>query len=167
MGNIPVYREGELEFDFGDAAVTCLDKITPTPSGMSLVDFWVKNDARSWLIEIKDPSASAAKGRPEAQTFIKNYRDEVHNRLVPKARDSYCYLHLMKEDGVPMTYVVVIGAENLLDCSFLVPMQDELRKRLAQETARPWQRKYVTDGVILTLENFNGHLRPFRIRRQI
>lgn len=161
---MPPYREGELEFDFGRAAVTRMDETKPLPRGMNLVDFWVKDGDRSLLIEIKDPSAFAAKGRPQAREFVDNYRNEVDDRLVPKARDSHCYLYLMKEDGAPMTYIVVIGTENLPDPSFLAPMQDRLRKHLAQESDRPWQRPYVTDGVILTVDNFAAHL-PYRVRR--
>lgn len=158
---MPVHREGELEFDFGTAQVTRLDEQgVPLPSGMRFVDFVVREPERAWLIEVKDPGE---KGVPaaERQRFAQGFRPTVDENLVPKARDSYCYLHLMNETVEPLIYVVVLGIE---DPAFLGPMQERLRQRLAQETERPWQRKYVTDGVILTVDNFGTHM-PFRVRR--
>ncbi len=155
-------KEGELEFDFGIAAVERLDDPAKTrPQGMQLVDFLIEETDRLIMLEIKDPS-SKAKG-DDAKTQAAMARERIRfveklvgdrliaDELTPKARDSYTYLHLMKRDSKPILYAVLLGADNLfLDPSWLPAFKDRLLGRLRQETDQAWARHYVTDCLVLT-----------------
>ena len=155
-------REGEFEFDFSSAqkADKLDDKHKALPQGMQLVDFVVDEGHQLVLIEIKDPSCKA-KGGPAAASAIERQRAEfvrrinndelIAHELTPKARDSYCLLHLMKLDTKPMLYVVFLGAEELqLDYAALVSMQERLAMRLRKEMELAWARPYMAGCLVVT-----------------
>lgn len=156
-------REAELEFDFTAAkTVTRLDDpALQRPEGMLLVDFVVEESRRLVMLEIKDPSCNA-KGtdhkaranleRARAQ-FQRDLKDDtlIAQRLTPKARDSYTWLHLMKRDSKPILYVFLLGVSELvLDPALLLGFKDRLLARLRKEAGEPWARYYVTDCLVLT-----------------
>lgn len=159
--------EGELIFDFSTAKrAEKLD--TPgeqIPVGMSFVDFVVDRGRDVLLIEVKDPSHSEATEKAREE-FIKTLRGkELLNALVPKCRDSYTYLHLMKEDTKPFLYIVLIAIENTsVDVSLLLPLKDKLLSRLRHEAREPWKREYVRDCQILDVQTWNRQL-PFPVLR--
>src|SRR5215831_18246032 len=109
-------REGELQFEFsGATSVERLDvQGQPRPQGMALVDFVVEENSRTLLIEIKDPSQQPVP-ETERRRFIRDMQHQalIHEELVPKARDSYTFLHLMERDTQPFVYVVVLGLDQL------------------------------------------------------
>ena len=109
-------REGELQFEFsGATSVERLDvQGQPRPQGMALVDFVVEEHSRTLLIEIKDPSQQPVPDT-ERRRFIRAMQHQtlIHEELVPKARDSYTFLHLMERDTQPFVYVVVLGLDQL------------------------------------------------------
>ena len=159
------HAEGIWEFNFGTTNVARLDRQNvPLPKGMRLVDFAVERDDDILLFEVKDPSGPKV---PEAERarFAARFRDIVDANLVPKARDSYCYLHLMKNDAKPMSFIAVIGSDSLPDRSFLGPMQDRLGEKLRQESDRPWERRYVRVGIIVPLDRLSKCIPRIRHRR--
>ncbi len=150
--------EGELLFDFkGCLHVEKLDlRGRSKPEGMSLVDFVVEESDRCLLIEVKDPSAKDVPLK-EKQEFICKLENKewIYRSLVPKCRDSYTYLHLMERDDKPFLYLIVLGIDlDPKDSALIMNFQDCLRARLAQETDRPWKRKYVRDCVVLPVKSW-------------
>lgn len=162
-------QEGELNFDFsGATAVDRLDvQDQPIPHGMALVDFVVEETGQILLIEIKDPSQSGASERERAR-FAKKLEHEtlIHQELVPKARDSYAFLHLMERDTKTFLYVVVLGLETLPDkAALLVNFKDRLLKRIRHEGREPWRRQYVKDCVVLTPKIWPEHFPGYSLSR--
>ena len=156
-------REGELEFDFSKAlSVEKLDKQernVPSgqiPHGMSLVDFVVEERHRFLLIEVKDPSQAEVPTSNRGM-FAENLLNDalIHKNLVPKARDSYAFLHLMERNIKPFLYVVLLGLEKVsIDQQLLPGFKDRLLRRVRHEADVPWKLHYVTDCVVATISNW-------------
>lgn len=155
--------EGEFKFDFtGAISVQKLDdKNKKLPQGMQLVDFIVEEKDQVLFVEIKDPSCKPKKDTPEAHAalekqrleFVKKIKNDelIANELTPKARDSYCYLHLMERDGKEIVYTFLLGAEKLtLDPALLITFKERLLRQTMQECDQPWKRQYVADCVVVT-----------------
>jgi len=137
------------------------------PQGMKAVDFVVEEAERLLLVEVKDPSDPHSP-RSEREKFPEEMKTKgmINHELVPKARDTYCYLHLMKHDSKPCVYVVCIGAESLsLDPALLMNFKGRLLARLRQEADEPWALKYVEDCVVVTVENWAIHFPEYKITR--
>ena len=151
-------REGEIHFTFSDAWQAELfdEPGTIIPMGVYPVDFVVEGDDELVLVEVKDPSASRVPERNRAQFVRKMESKELtYQELVPKARTSYGFLHLMARDTKRMRYVVVIGSERLpIDQFLLSNLNDMLRIRLAQETEAPWKRPYISDCTVVSIADF-------------
>jgi hypothetical protein len=156
-----VMREGELEFDFIDLPTERLDGKKPEPQGLQLTDFLIEEPNRLVMVEVKDPSCKAKGNDEKAAAGIKKQRqqfivkinngDLINHELVPKARDSYTYIHLMARDVKPILYVFVLGAQELsLDEASLIRFKEDLLCRLRRETDHPWARRYVDDCLVLT-----------------
>ena len=157
-------REGELDFDFATAKrVDKLDdKGKRLPEGMMFVDFVLEEDDQLIMLEIKDPSSKPKGSDFKAEVAIQKQRDKfiielrkddwIAQKLTPKARGSYTYLHLMERDVKPIIYVLLIGSVNLslLDPALLAAFKDRLLIRLRQEADKPWVRQYVVDCLVLT-----------------
>lgn len=156
-------KEGEFEFDF--AAAKTVEKLDApgqhTPEGMKLVDFIIEEEHRFLMVEVKDPSCKS-QGRyaaaedaleKERTKFVKKFQDNtlINQELTPKARDSYCYFHLMKRDSKPFLYVFLLGADKLtFDPALILGFKDRLLARIRQEGSQPWQRHYIVDCLVLT-----------------
>ena len=166
------FVESGIEFDFEKAQSS--EKFDqqqqsvssdPILEGMKFVDFLVEEEPELLLIEIKNPSVSPTS--PAGQFHIDARRKEIakdlanknliNKELVPKARDSFTFLHLMEKDTKPIKYIVYIGLEKVpVDLKLIPAFIDRLRKRLAQEALEPWKRKYATEcQVIISLEKWN------------
>jgi hypothetical protein len=166
-----VVEEGELKLTFpNDTAVERLDRQNCSnwpPNGLCFVDFAVEEADRVLLLEIKDPSDSHARG-PKAAGYLQpaSWKAIVCDELVPKARDSYTYMHLMERDAKEFAYVVLIGAERLpSDGSELEPLRELLAARLRRETTEPWKRPYVADCVVATVETWQRHFPDYVLTR--
>ena len=158
--------EGRLEFDFADAvAAERLDRPgIPLPHGMALVDFVVEEAAKVLLIEVKDPEGAAAAHRRQAVAdFIKKMQGDglIHQEIVPKARDSYTFLHLMKRDEKTFILVVVLGIESGGDKALLGGFKNRLLARLRKEAEKEWARRYVQDCVVVTPETWSAVFRSY------
>lgn len=160
-----IFEEGELRFDFaGCVRAEKLDAPERTrPEGMSLVDFVVEEEGQTLLIEVKDPSDSRA---PEAEreAFVRRLEGNtlIAANLVPKCRDSYTWLHLMRRDGQPMVYVVLLGVD---DPALLLGFKDRLLARLRQEAEEAWKRLYVRDCAVGTPEAWREIVKRYRVER--
>jgi len=146
--------EGRLAFDFSAAdRVLRLDEPgAPRPHGISFVDFVVEEGHRTLLIEIKDPDRTPGPHRQDAlRRFDQKLRsdDLIHEELVPKARDSYTFLHLMAREGTERIFVCVLGV-GTPDPALLINFKDRLLARLRKEAATAWVRPYVKDCVVVT-----------------
>ena len=90
----------------------------------------------------------------------------TYQELVPKARTSYGFLHLMARDTKRMRFVVVIGTENLsIQPVLLSHLTNLLRVRLAKETETAWKRPYVSDCIIVSVADFSKAVAGCSARR--
>lgn len=171
-------REAELEFDFTKArTVTRLDDPElQRPEGMSFVDFIVEDGRHLVMLEVKDPSCKPKGRDARAQAKLELNRAEflealgkdtlISQKLTPKARDSYTWLHLMKRDTKPILYVFLLGVSELaIDPALLLGFKDRLLARLRKEAAEPWARHYVTDCLVLTEETWNNAFPQYPLAR--
>ncbi len=155
-----IVREGSFLFDFS-AAVSWerLDEMGRSiPQGMAMADFFVEERSRLLLIEVKDPFSEAGQKSSKRQEVENLFRIDrlIHQSLVPKARDSYTYLHLMGKDTKPVLYIVLIGFDRIgFEPAFGVVMKDRLLSRLRREAHRPWIRDYIADCLVLDPGNWS------------
>ncbi len=164
-----VLQEGELEFTFGDAweAEEFDRKGASWPHQMNPVDFIAEGKKDIVLVEVKDPSHSKAPDN-ERQEFIEKMRTKpwVHEHLVPKARTTYSFLHLMERDTKPMRYVVVIGIERLsIEPPLLMNLTDRLTARLRNETGEAWKREYMSSCIVVGIEDLDKALPGCSVKR--
>lgn len=152
-------REGSFRFDFSAAASwERLDEMgRSVPQGMAMADFLVEERSRLLLIEVKDPFSEVGRRPSKRREGEKLFRVDrlIHQSLVPKARDSYTYLHLMGKDTKPVLYVVLLGFDRIgFEPAFGIVMKDRLLSRLRREAHRPWIRDYIADCLVLDPENW-------------
>lgn len=171
-------QEGDLGFDFSKAtAVEKFDRqATRQPEGMQLVDFVVEEARRLIMVEIKDPSCKPKRDTPAAQDALDRSRTDFSKKiqndsliaddLVPKGRDTYTYLHLMKREGKPLLYAFLLGADQLsIDHALLLAFKDRLLARLRHEADQPWARQYVADCIVLTEKTWPLAFPQFPMKR--
>ena len=95
-------EEGELRFAFGApwrAEQFDVRGSSFPPKGVLPVDFIAESDDEIVLVEIKDPSTPGAREQDRCAFVRKMQTKELtHQELAPKARTSYCFLHLMARD---------------------------------------------------------------------
>jgi hypothetical protein len=88
----------------------------------------------------------------------------IHEELVPKARDSYTFLHLMDRiRDRPLILIFLLGLETT-EPALLGPFKDKLLQRLRKEADRPWLIKYVTDCVVLTPSSWPDKFPQYPLR---
>lgn len=152
-------HEGRFEFDFTEAATA--EKLDtpgiPLPQGMSFVDFVVEEKSRMLLVEVKDPEGAPPKHRTKAMDDFGGRiqsGDLINHEIVPKARDSYTFLHLMKRDHKDFILIAFLGVGNP-DKALLLDFKNRLLGRLRKETASAWVRNYVKDCVVVTPGTWN------------
>lgn len=152
--SVATVTEGRMQLDFAAAVnVQRLDRPgAPLPHGMALVDFVVEETDKTLLLEIKDPEGAAPPHRQRAvDDFLRTLEGKglIRHEIVPKARDSYTFLHRMKQDSKPFVLVCLFGVDTK-DPALLVNFKDRLLARLQKETDRAWERRYVKDCVVAT-----------------
>ena len=164
------FQEGELLFDFqGCLSAEKLDRQRVSlPHGMSLVDFVVEESDRKLLIEVKDPSQRSVPQNQKGK-FAEKLRSSqlIDQKLVPKCRNSYCFLHLMEQDTKPFLYIVVLGTRALptVGLGELIEFRKRLLVRLGKESDLPWKRPYVRDCVVLTEDTWTRHFPLYPLGR--
>ena len=104
----------------------------------------------------------------EKSSFARKLKGKqlIDEELVPKCRDSYCFLHLMKRDTKPFLYIVVLGTRALptADSALLNVLKDRLLRRLRKETDVEWERMYVEDCMVLTETTWGKHFPSYSLR---
>jgi hypothetical protein len=165
-----VLAEGGLEFDFSRAVhAERLDlQGVPIPEGMKLVDFVVTDSSEVLLVEVKDPG-QARDPEPAREAFRGRLgtNELINGELVPKARDSYTFLHLMARDDRPMLFVVVVGLDGRAsDHALLGQFKSRLLHRLRHEASERWERLYVRDCVVLTPRDWRRLFPHYPLRRR-
>ena len=169
------YREGNLSFEFSGAnTVIKLDaRETKLPHGMQFVDFVVEQEKEIYLIEVKDPFQKRVPEKEKARYFkeLENGARLINEVFVPKARDSYTYLHLMERDSKPFVYIVLIAegedfSKKDLDILLSTGLQTRLKNRIQKEAEKPWKRKYIQNCIILTLKKWKELFPDWTIRRR-
>ena len=138
-------REGELVFDFSRALR--VEKLDKQARGV--------------------PSGAGASER-HGKAFASKLRNDtlIHQNLVPKARDSYAFLHLMARDIKPFLYVVLLGMEQVrFDHHLLGSFKDRLFGRVRHEADVPWRRHYVTDCVVATVSDWTSAFPNYPLAR--
>jgi hypothetical protein len=152
-------QEGEIALDFSNAAshFKLDEQGVARPEGMKLVDFVVEDEHRILLVEVKDVS-DAGTTEKDRQDFARKLRANqlVNESLTPKARDSYCYLHLMAQDNKPCLLVFLLGLDALnTEPALLMGLRERLLQRIRRESDQPWVRRYVSDCVVVGLDGWN------------
>jgi len=165
------YLEKELSFVFpDDLNWEELDKKgLQIPRGMSLVDLVIEREHDVLLVEIKDPSHSGAP-QSERDKYIQRLLNNslISEELVPKVRDSYTYLHLMKRDNKPFKYIVLLGLDAFDEKSrkgVLASLKDRLFYQVKKEADIPWRREHISDCIILTIDTWNNIFTDWPITR--
>jgi len=160
-------------FDFdGTQLVNKLDEQGhASPVGMRLVDFVIEEEERVLIVEVKDVSANqipAHLKESKRKQEIKKFKlsELIHKELVPKARDSYCYLHLMERDAKPFDFVFLTTIDSLgIDKELLINFNDRLKARLRKEADEEWKRRYVRNCAVLTVETWNSQFSACHVER--
>ena len=165
-----VVVEGQLEFTFPAAwGVTVFDAPgTIIPKGIQPVDFVVDRGHDVLLIEVKDPSNTHAPATERARFLrIMESQELTNEQLVPKARTSWSYLHLMGlHRQKRLTFIAVIGTENLsIEPILLLGLTDRLNRRLQHEADHPWVIPDVQSGVLVAAVDLPQVLPGVRVRR--
>ena len=165
-----VLREGELEFDFSAASEAELfdaqTKGDPFPHGWQPVDFLITETDRRLLLEVKDPFHTKALPKEKRKYLAGLTAKEMVANLGPKARDSYCYLHLMARDDRPFDYCVLLGGEaGDLESALLSDLNTRLAARLKKEAATPWARRYIRNCLVVDLAGWAKLFPNYPVRR--
>ncbi len=161
--------EKELSFTFPDSwnAEHFDSPGRPAVNHFQPVDFVVELAQRTLFIEVKDPSARKVPEN-ERQAFFKKMQTKelTHTQLVPKARTSWSFLRLMKRADKPITYIVVIGADNLrVDPPLWSSLTARLKARLKQEIDVPWPHQYVDRCIVVPASDLSRHLPGVTVQR--
>ena len=140
------------------------------PHGMKLVDLVIETDNNKLIVEIKDPSNPNAQQYQQAQKFITDLKNDtvISHELTPKARDTYTFLHLMKEDTKPLIFVALLGLDALSELdqnAILLTFRDRLMNHIRKESDKPWERKHIEDCAVLTLETWNKTFPDWQVHR--
>jgi len=142
----------------------------PLPVGMSLVDIVIECNDVVYLVEIKDPSHTRG-CQKDREKFVERMKGDqyISEELVPKARDSYTFLHLMERyENRKIVFVFLVGLDfwaHEFQKGILVNYRDRLFERILCETAVPWQRQYVSNCLVLTVESWNSTFPNWAVAR--
>jgi hypothetical protein len=154
-------ENAELLFEFPDEVEwEELDKQgVKLPVRMKFVDLVIERDADVLLVEIKDPSHSKSPDK-ERNSYLKRLSDNsvLTQELTPKARDSYCFLHLMERDGKPFKYIVLVGLDAfdpIQQKAVLTGFKDRLMADIRCEAYVAWKRRHIADCAVLSVETWN------------
>ncbi len=143
--------ESNIEFEFGEDNV---DQIGDEGFGYGLkdVDFIIRTAEKTILLEIK-------------ATISKPYdylSDDLIEKFVEKARDTYTYLHLMDDVNRPLEFTAVIHFKTQIpDTPFLLTRQDVLKSKLTRQKRGPWKLTYIDDAYLICLEDLPNKYRSY------
>ncbi|MEO0141464.1 MAG: hypothetical protein ABIM88_07965 [candidate division WOR-3 bacterium] len=152
-----ILMEGSVEIDFvGATNAWKPEDVNLELQGMSKVDFIAEYQNHYWLVEVKDF---------QTPKKLPKYEAKIREDWVPKARDTYTYLHLMAEDTKPIDYLVI--AEGV-DKRLFPKLMEYLESRIIKEADRPWKRRYVRQCIVMDIaeaQKRESHL-GFKVSRK-
>ncbi|MEW6239156.1 MAG: hypothetical protein AB1656_27555 [Candidatus Omnitrophota bacterium] len=167
--NMPIVREGDLQFDFSSAQnVRKFDD--PQNHGLShcmkSVDYIVELNDKTLFIEVKDPQHPNAKQKPKVsfvQEFLSGKLDEI---LKYKYRDSFLYEWASEAIKKPVYYVVLIAVDALSQAD-LLRRTDSLKRIIPFDgpSSGIWKRKIVAGCVVLNINEWNKQFHQFPVSR--
>lgn len=165
------FKEGQLEISFPDSlnVIKFDEEVKKKPQKMKFLDFIINDKKIITLIEIKDPSDSRAFDE-NRQSFLNKLKGDtlISEELVPKCRDAYIYLHLMKMDeNKTFKYFVIIGVDAYptQDQALLPSFKDRLLTKILHETDQPWKRQYIKDCAVMSIDTWNKNFPNWPIKR--
>lgn len=135
------------------------------PEGMQLIDFLIDLDSEMLLVEVKDFCHHKSPPENQQRDSDKIKNNDLMAELVPKIRDSYTFLHLMKRDKKDFIYVVLLGVSPKIEIPQLMNFKDRLLQKIRCEAQEEWKRKYIRDCVVLSVEQWNNKFSQWPIRR--
>ncbi|MFZ4506423.1 MAG: hypothetical protein ACOYON_01845 [Fimbriimonas sp.] len=153
--------EGDLRFEFAPPFVVArFDDWGHERQSWKKVDFIVRGNGETWLIEVKDPQNRFIpdKERANALTDFRRKLDSgelFHAELAPKGRDSLLYLWLKAETSIEVKYHVLLGAD-WLDGAALSILQDRLDREC-------WEPTFVP--IVLNIESWNRRMPEHPVKR--
>lgn len=172
MKSYKAEENAELLFEFPDGVKWDeLDKQgVKLPVRMKFADLVIERDADVLLVEIKDPSHSKSPDK-ERNSYLKRLSDNsvLTQELTPKARDSYTFMHLMKRDGKPFKYIILIGLDAFdpsRQKAILTGFKDRLMADIRCEAYEAWKREHIADCAVLSVETWNQKFPKWPVTRQ-
>ena len=160
--------EEELKFTFKTGQLIEFDKKgIPQPQGWKRVDFIIEEDDITVFIEVKDYACEALE-EESIKTEVKKLSGHgfVNEIIVPKARDSYCFQYLMNKINKPIVYLIVIGLDSkYYDKAIFNILKESIKKRLNQETDKPWEKKYINELFVIPYFDLNRFFPNYEVKR--
>jgi len=158
---MPRFLESDLIIDFpDDVNVVQLEKETEKVHGMQPVDFIFTHGDHTILLEIKNFRQRSDIKKITSETLAKQ-------EIVPKARDSYSYLHLMLRDHNDFFLVFLFDSPLIEYIRPLLPvLNSSINRYLMKEAPEPWKRQYIKRSVIMTPENFTTYFPGISVTRK-
>jgi len=164
-------EDADLQFCFPDDLLWDeLDKQgIKLPVKMKFVDIVIEREKDVLLIEIKDPSHARSPDK-ERNSYLKRLQDNsvLTQELIPKARDSYMYLHLMARDAKPFKYIVLLGLDAFnseIQKALLGGFKNRLLTNIRCESSEPWKLQHIADCVVMSVDSWNQHFGQWPITR--
>lgn len=164
-------ERAELKFSFPDDLdfYNFDEKGQKLPIGMKLVDLVINREKDVLLVEIKDPSNSLCHDT-QRENFLMKLKDNsiISENLAPKARGSYTFLHLMKQDSKPFIYVVLLGLDSCcidFQKALLMNFKDRLHYCICNEAYKPWEFTYIKDCLVLSVDGWNDTFPLWHVER--
>jgi len=161
------FQEGEQHFRFEGVldAWRLPESDDPKPEGMSFVDFVIEETDRLLLVEVKNPNAVRSTVQPEV--YLRDLKNKVHGKIVPKARDSWCYLYLMGKIRKPCVFILYIGTGTApFDSALVSALESDLQRKIRQEGPLPWVNQYAEEALILTDKTWSSSFPNYAIRTE-
>ena len=152
------YIESGLEFTFSKAAEIQHIENGEFGHGLKNVDFIIREIDETILLEVKGTN----------QEVIRYLSDDIVNQLVEKARDTYTYLHLIKETTKQLTYVALIDFRTEeIDSAMLLRRYDALKSGLKGEKGHIWKQEYIQRALLIDLQGFVSEFDEYAVIRQV
>jgi|GEM_PF-3462906 len=155
---MPHFVESGLDIDFPRRYNALnFEKEVEGIHGMQPVDFIFQQDNCTILLEVKNLRQRSDLNKVAHGTLA---REE----LVPKARDTYTYLHLMGKDVGELLFVFLVESPMLPKLQPLFPLlNNTIINGLRQEGREPWARQYIKRPIIMTPKNFTTRFKGVTI----
>lgn len=155
---MPVFREGELEFQFPASAQVV--KFDGPAHGLShcmkAVDFIVDFEDFCLFVEVKDPDDTTATQARCAQFSAELQQPGFTRKLSLKYRDSFLYRWAERQPEKPVHYVVLLQLSTLQPAQYTTIHSALERDIPAQPTPATWTRSIVSAVAVIDMRLWNS-----------